>query len=247
MNPTLAHKFKSQPITGWWMSEKLDGVRAIWDGQQLKSRTGKVFSAPDWFIANLPTDQILDGELFEGRGLFQTTVGKIRAKQGDWSAIKFMVFDVVNESTLEQRQSFLNQLNLPEHCITVEQTKCTGKQHLNEYEQNILTLGGEGVMLRQPRSVYEFKRSHTLLKVKQFSSDEAVVIGHEEGMGQHQGRLGALVCEYKNKTFKIGTGFSNALREIPPAIGSLVTFSFFELTDGGIPRHPSFVAVRNYE
>src|SRR6478609_7109030 len=37
--------------TGWWMSEKLDGVRAYWDGQQFLSRQGNLYHAPDWFVA----------------------------------------------------------------------------------------------------------------------------------------------------------------------------------------------------
>jgi DNA ligase-1 len=66
----LAHRWEEQDPTGWWLSEKLDGVRAYWDGKQFISRLGNAYLAPDWFIEGLP-EFPLDGELFAGRGRFQ--------------------------------------------------------------------------------------------------------------------------------------------------------------------------------
>lgn len=232
---------------GWWMSEKLDGIRAIWTGEQLVSRNGKVFLAPEWFTNSLPKNVVLDGELFEGRGQFQKTVGKVRSAKGDWSNIKFKVFDVVNGDYFEGRQESLKTLSLPSHVEIVEQTLCESQDHLNRFEAVILGLGGEGVMLREAWSAYEQKRSASLLKVKRFQSDEASVIGYEEGQGKYAGMLGALICKFAGGVFKIGTGLTDNDRITPPAIGSQVTFSFFELTDGGLPRFPVFVANRDYE
>jgi DNA ligase-1 len=62
---------------GWWMSEKLDGVRAYWDGKQLLSRLGNVLHAPDYFTKGLPAHP-LDGELFLARKSFQKTVAIVR-------------------------------------------------------------------------------------------------------------------------------------------------------------------------
>jgi DNA ligase-1 len=53
------------------MSEKLDGMRAVWDGEGLYSRTGKPVSAPPSFFEQLPPGFALDGELFLGRKRFQ--------------------------------------------------------------------------------------------------------------------------------------------------------------------------------
>ena len=83
--------------------------------------------------------------------------------------------------------------------------------------------------------------------MKTFQTDEAVVTGHTEGKGKHAGRLGALICEYMGKTFNIGTGITDSMRESPPQTGSRVTFSFFETTEAGIPRFPSLLTVRDYE
>jgi len=106
-------------------------------------------------------------------------------------------------------------------------------------------LGGEGLMLRRAGSRYEGGRSTTLLKVKSFHDAEARVLQHQEGSGRHKGRLGALLVEMANGTrFAVGTGFSDAERENPPAVGSLITFRYQELSDGGVPRFPSYVGLR---
>lgn len=245
--PMLAKKYNGQNPKGWMMSEKLDGVRAIWDGETIKSRNGKVFNAPAWFTKGLPKGIMLDGELWGGRGLFSKTVGKVRARQGDWSTIRFMIFDTPADGEFTERYNNISALGLPYHCGIVEHTECKSEAHLNEFLNSILEKNGEGVMLRAPTSNYDNKRSNSLLKVKRFNCDEATITGYTKGTGKHTGRLGALICEYKGKTFQIGTGLSNTLRDTPPSIGSTVTFSFFEITSGGVPRFPSFIGVRDYE
>ena len=112
------------------------------------------------------------------------------------------------------------------------------RQELSRIE----SIGGEGLMLREPGSRYEVGRSTTLLKIKTFHDAEAIVIAHQDGKGRHKGRLGALVVKLADGTeFSIGTGISDKDRERPIAIGSQVTFRYQELTDGGVPRFPSFV------
>jgi DNA ligase-1 len=72
-----------------------------------------------------------------------------------------------------------------------------------------------------------------------------VVIGHQPGTGRHKGRLGAILVRLASgKEFAIGTGFSDKERERPPAVGSTVTFKYQELSDGGVPRFPSYSGVR---
>ena len=246
IQPMLAKKHTKEDPTGWWMSEKLDGVRAIWDGKNFISRNGTIFNAPDWFIKNMPKE-LLDGELWEDRGCFQETVGKVRAHNGDWSKMKYMIFDLVTDLKFEERLETLKQLDIPSHCRIVHQEKCKNASHLKKFENEIIDISGEGVMLRKAGSRYEQRRSDCLLKVKKNKTDEAVVVDHFPGKGKYVGKLGALVCEYKGKIFKIGTGLSDKLRECPPAIGSLITFSFFETTKAGVPRFPTFCAVRDYE
>jgi DNA ligase-1 len=123
---------------------------------------------------------------------------------------------------------------------------CEGLDHLKAELARVEALGGEGLMLRQPGSNYEVGRSLTLLKVKNFLDDEATVLEHLPGAGRHKGRLGALLVELAGGArFAVGTGFSDLERENPPPVGSVITFRYQELSDGGVPRFPSYLGVRN--
>ncbi len=238
-------------ISGWWMSEKLDGVRAYWDGKQFLSRQGNPFHAPDWFIEGLP-DTPLDGELWIQRKAFQRTVGIVKRqdKPDIWKELKYLIFDAPQQvGGFEDRMTFLTAtapkwknayMNVHEHL------PCTGAEHLAEELKRVEALGGEGLMLRQPQSKYAAGRSSTLLKVKTFHDAEAVVLGYQAGRGKHKGKMGAVRVKLANGTeFEVGTGFSDSERANPPAIGSTITFRYQELTDGGVPRFPSFVRIQD--
>jgi DNA ligase-1 len=252
----LSHKYTDDlDPTGYWLSEKLDGVRAIWDGVAMMSRNGNKFSVPGWFIECLPRDVSLDGELWLGRKRFDETLSIVSTQvplESGWLQMKYMVFDIPDQSgAFETRYEYLTRevarINQP-HIVLVPQTKCTGRAQLAKAMELITAAGAEGVMLRKPGSLYERKRSHTLLKAKKFLDDEATVIGHQPGEGKHTGKMGALICLTKDKVqFKVGSGFSDKQRDNPPPIGSTITFKYQELTVAKKPRFPTFVAVRNYE
>src|SRR5205807_7434506 len=123
--------------------------------------------------------------------------------------------------------------------------RCKGIEHLQAELAKVEALGGEGLMLRQPNSRYAVGRSLILLKVKRFQDAEARVLVHEAGKGRHKGRLGALLVEMANGIrFAVGTGLSDLERGQPPAVGSFITFRYQELSDGGVPRFPSYVGIR---
>ncbi len=237
--------------TNWWMSEKLDGVRAYWDGQRFISRQGNVYMAPDWFVEGLPTDIHLDGELWLARKAFQRAVSIVRRqdKNAQWKEITFVVFDApLHSGVFEERIEFvsttLQSLN-PPYARMLEQNICTSLEHLRNELARVESLGGEGMMLRKAQSRYERGRSSTLLKVKTFHDAEAKVVEHLPGTGKHKGRLGALSVELPDgKRFSVGTGFSDYEREHPPVVGSIITFRYQELSDAGIPRFPAFVRER---
>ncbi|GAA5898178.1 uncharacterized protein JCM6883_000948 [Sporobolomyces salmoneus] len=266
----LAHKFeldgKIDP-KGWWVSEKLDGVRAYWDGQTtLWSRTGKALSAPQDFLAQLPRGRSLDGELYIGRNRFDETSGIVRSLHSPrWDELKYMVFDApfLSNSPFEDRlaclESLFPSLSLEdvekeqpdkkkvESCVAlVEHKVCQGMEELKKQLVEVQNLGGEGLMLRQPGSLYVGKRSRTLLKVKTFYDAEAKVVGYEAGKGKYEGMTGSLVCQMQDgkTTFSVGSGLTDERRQSPPAVGSIITYRFFELTKQGIPRFPTFVGER---
>lgn len=234
-------------LKDWWMSEKLDGVRAYWDGKRFLSRLGNEYHAPKWFVAGLPKTP-LDGELWIDRKAFQRTVSIVRRqdKSDHWRDVRYVVFDAPEETgPFEDRLQYLAD-TLPggqhEYAEVLAQQRCKNTAHLRRELARLESLGGEGLMLRQPGSIYEVGRSDTLLKVKSFFDAEATVIDHVPGKGRHKGRLGALVVQLDDGTeFSVGTGFSDRQRENPPDRGSLITFRYQELSNAGVPRFPSFL------
>jgi DNA ligase-1 len=247
----LAHVWENDiDLAGWWMSEKLDGVRAYWDGKRFISRLGNEFHVPDWFAKGLP-ETPLDGELWVERKAFQKTVSIVRRqdKSDHWKQIRYVVFDAPAMTDLfEERLEFLADCVAgigSEFVLLHEQQRCKNLEHLHGELERIEALGGEGLMLRQPGSKYEAGRSATLLKVKNFHDADAVVVEHVAGKGRHKGRLGALVVKMPDGTeFSVGTGFSDKQRATPPPIGSTITYRYQELSTGGVPRFPSFVRYR---
>ncbi len=246
----LAHRWENDgDLRGWWMSEKLDGVRAYWDGKSFFSRLGNRFIAPDWFTAGLP-DTPLDGELWAGRKQFQKTVSIVRRQDAGkvWESIRYLIFDAPSQAgPFEQRMEFINHLfETPlAYAAAHEHQICDGLEHMQRELARVEQLGGEGLMLREPESLYEAGRSKTLLKVKTFFDAEAKVMGHQAGRGRHKGRLGALeVITPEGTNFSVGTGLSDAERDNPPVVGSIVTYRYQELSDNGVPRFPSFIGVR---
>src|SRR5450432_3831247 len=178
----LAHKWETDhDPTGWWMSEKLDGIRAYWDGEGFVSRAGNKFYAPDWFIADLPADT-LDGELWVGRKMFSRTMSIVRsgAQSDEWKQVTYVVFDAPEakggfEERLVHIEKVLKRAEAP-HARYLDHIRCEGVEHLKEELGRVEALGGEGLMLRQPKSAYMPGRSTTLLKVKTFHDAEAKVI-----------------------------------------------------------------------
>jgi len=236
--------------TGWWMSEKYDGLRGYWDGQKLWSRKGNLIHAPDYFLAELPRDIALDGELWIGHGKFEETMSIVRSETPEdrWKGVRYMVFDAPQaKGTFEQRMQFLRATVSEGNGFVrvVAQTRCQGVTQLLAERDRVVREGGEGLMLRKPESAYEAGRSPTLLKVKPYDDAEATIIAHEPGKGKFAGKLGALrVRTDDGREFSLGTGLTDADRESPPPVGTVITYRFQGLTAKGLPRFPSYLRVR---
>tara|TARA_R110000868_G_scaffold39869_4_gene138426 strand:- start:6107 stop:6865 length:759 start_codon:yes stop_codon:yes gene_type:complete len=242
---TLAHTWdetKTDP-TGWWMSEKLDGMRAVWTGKELLSRNGKTIHAPQFWLDALPKDKQLDGELYLGRGNFQKVVSVCRRMiptDNDWVKVAFMVFDVIDDG----KQAWMDRMNVAcaHPIIPTQHYLCHSVDHLREFYNSIVDNGGEGVMIRHPGMKYVIGRSHELLKVKPELELVADVIGWEPGLGKYEKMVGALRCKWQDKEFSVGSGMTDADRtsKYAPAIGSRIIVKYQCLTDAGIPRFPRF-------
>jgi DNA ligase-1 len=237
-------------ITGWLMSEKLDGVRAYWDGKQLISRGGQVFSAPLWFTKDFPPFAI-DGELWSKRGDFDIISGIVRTQKPSykWKQLTYNIFEVPNQKGgLLKRLSILEEyLNKhPNKVIKIlEQVPCKDKSHLKTFLKEVEAKGGEGVVVRNPDAPYISKRTSQALKVKSFQDTECEVMGYNEGKGKYENEVGSLICQMdNNKVINIGSGLSDAQRENPPKIGSIITFKYQGFTKNKVPRFPVFLRIK---
>ncbi|PWN40129.1 DNA ligase/mRNA capping enzyme [Ceraceosorus guamensis] len=242
---------------GYWMSEKLDGVRGHWTGKAFVSRTGKPIDAPDSLKKRLPKDVQLDGELFRDRDAFDATSGHIRSGPGgDWSSISFLIFDVTGvDKPVEERWDMARKvapdgemlvddvIKAKRSCVAfLGQVRCESKDHLVKWLRDVEAKGGEGVMLRQPGSAYKSSRSDALQKVKSFYDAEAIVVGHNKGTGRLANACGSLRLKMANGLeFDCGSGLTDSLRfAFKPEVGKIVVYRFQDLSMDGTPRFPTF-------
>ncbi len=236
---------------GWLVSEKLDGVRALWDGAELRFRSGRRVEAPAWFLARLPRVP-LDGELWLGRGRFDELSGLVRRASPDdagWHTLRYMLFELPGApGSFAERAQALERLAAAvgwEQLQVVPQRSLSNGETLERRLQEVVRGGGEGLMLHRADAPYESGRSRALLKLKPLQDEDALVIGHLPGRGRHAGRLGALQLRRADGlVFQLGTGFSDAQRASPPPLGATVTYTYRGLTPQGVPRFASFLRVR---
>ena len=154
-------------LENYLASEKMDGVRARWDGENFITRHGNLVNCPDWFKEGMP-DANLDGELWMGRGTFAQLQSVMQTKGSDWSGIKFMIFDyaILRFPTCERVQ-MLSALNLPTHVELIPHFTVTSEE-LNIAEETIIRNGGEGLCLRHKDENY---RPNNFIKVKRLFPD----------------------------------------------------------------------------
>ena len=289
--PTL---YKCDPVN-WLISEKHDGVRAVWDGINFISRGNKVYNAPDWFKQLMPEGRALDGELHCGKGGFQKVTGIVRhliPNEKNWAKVTYQVFDIPENDLvkepfskrLEILEEVVNEvckkwsnIKKPDFCPKecplqfTQHIKVKNMQHAHDIYRESITSGGEGVMLRPANSIYEYKRSKLLLKWKPTLDAEAIVIGFKEGTGKFKGKLGTFYVMLindktkipeKDKLFNLSGRLTEDFRgkykfdngkiiDMPPkdngtypVMNDIVTFTFMEYTDDGIPRQPIFQRLR---
>lgn len=247
LQPLLA---RNAPVdidpTPYLVSEKLDGVRALWDGTTLRFRSGRTVAAPAWFLAALPK-VALDGELWVARRSFDAlsaTVRRAEPVDAEWRRVSYRVFELpAGEGTFEQRADKLKAL-AGGIVVPVEQQRLHSNAALRARLQQVVEAGGEGLMLHRADAPLASGRSDLLLKLKPLADAEAVVVGHEAGKGRFAGQLGSLVLQTpEGVRFKLGTGFTDAQRRNPPPVGATVTYRYRDLTPSGKPRFASFVRV----
>jgi DNA ligase 1 len=253
LQKAIIYDERKHNINGFYLSEKLDGVRAYWNGVELLSKNGNKIYAPSWFLSNFPPFE-LDGELWTKQGDFENIQSIVLSQQEpkEWENITYNIFEVPNikgdfNARLNHLKIFLDK-NPNEFIKIIPQIKVENKEEVYKYLDEVLSKNGEGVMLKNPKLDYFTGRSKDILKVKKYFDDECLIVAYN----LEKNRLKSLVCEYinssKNKIiFNLGNGFSEEQRLNPPKIGEFVTFKYYGFTKNSKPKFASFLRVRNQE
>lgn len=236
--------------TEYLMSEKLDGVRAYWDGRQLYFRSGRIIHAPAWFTENFPA-HAMDGELWMGRAQFDRLSAAVRrqdAKDEEWRHIHYYLFEYpLALGAFHQRLKSL-ELELAQLQISwlrmIPQEAVTSTKHIQEKLAQLTAQKAEGLVLHLASAQFVAGRSANVYKLKPQHDAEAKVIAIQAGKGKYEGMMGALLLETpEGVRFKLGTGFDDAQRQSPPAIGTWVTYRYRDITSKGLPKFASFVRI----
>ena len=274
IKPMLAYKVDKKPVD-WsekvFVQPKLDGVRCIFTKDGAFSRTGKQFKnvahleedLEDFFNDN--PNSVLDGELYNHdlKHDFEKIISLVRkTKPTDedrfeaGNLVQYHVYDTIAEGVnYEDRYNWL-RINLPIYktMTLIANTTVSSYDEAKMLHNVHLAQGYEGSMLRT-NGFYEQKRSYNLQKFKDFSDDEATIVGYEAGKGKRTGTLGKFYMQDdEGNQFGCppGKGYSYKdlafMREnIHEYIGQRATFTYFQRTQAGSYRHPLFKTLRNYE
>ncbi len=237
-------------ITNWYMSEKLDGIRAYWNGKELLSKNGNKIYAPSSFTKEFPPFE-LDGELWTKRDDFESIQNIVldTNPSSKWEKITYNIFEVPNEKgnfdkRLEKIKSWLDK-NPNKIIKIIPQLICKNETDLNIYLKELLDKKAEGIILKNPNLEYFTGRSENILKVKKFYDDEGLVIGLNYSKN---GEFKSLKLKLNNGIiFNLGGGFSDIQRKEPPKIGNIVTFKYYDLTKNNKPKFASFLRIRKKE
>lgn len=238
--------------SNWLLSEKFNGMRALWCGipgkwHGLWSRQMKPIYAPEWWTAKHCVEGImLDGELFAGS--FKRTIEICRSHNSPcWGEVDYKVFDrpFYRMFCGEEGETvrFFNHPDVQKY-LTIEQLVVPeGRSRSTEFVRTemdkVIKRGGEGVMLRRPDSYWCPVRSDWLLKCKRVDDSIARVIGHTPGKGKYEGMVGALIVEDNGCVFKL-SGMTDEQRSVKIPNGTLIRYEFRGLTSGGKPCNASF-------
>jgi DNA ligase-1 len=243
--------YNDQNITGWYMSEKLDGIRGYWDGKKLYSKNQKEIITPKYFTKNFPPFA-LDGELWSKRDDFETIQSTVLDKvpSNTWKDITYNIFEVPEvkgdfKTRLEIAKKWFEE-HPNKNVNIIKQIVCKDEEHLLNYLNEIVKLKGEGVIVKDPSKAYHTGRSPYILKVKKVYDMEGIVIGYNYRPNIKV--LKSLKIKLENGVvFNLGGGFSNKQRTNLPKLNSMITFKYYGFTKRGKPKFASFLRVREVE
>jgi DNA ligase-1 len=246
---------------------KIDGIRCVTivkDENDISfySRDGAPLS--DFLTENFRSEIVknigyykgktIDGEIYCSN--FQQLMTIVMRKDVTSEAIRvrntarYAVFDVLTEDTLDERIKVLQDLPSEMYIKPVKYVTVNNDyQLLFDMSRHYIDKGAEGIIVKHPKSLYEYKRSNNWLKFKNKESLDLTIIGVEQGEGKCENALGAFILDYNGKELRCGSGFTDEERikfwnDKEKYIGKTAQISFMEKTKTDSLRHPVFEVIR---
>jgi len=247
--PVLQHAkiYKDQNISGWVMSEKLDGIRGYWDGKTMYTKQGTKLFPPKGFTSNFPPFT-LDGELWSKHQDFEYIQSTVLSHNGSWKGITYNIFEAPKAKDdfvvrLQKVKQWFQKHPNP-YARIVPQHPCLSQHDLLLYLDDVAGQGGEGVMVKDPSLEYFSGRTSHILKVKKAHDMEGTVV--HVIINPTTNTLKSLELVLDNGVhFKLGNGFSDEERKHPPLVGQQITFKYYGFTKNKKPKFASFIRIRN--
>ena len=264
--PMLAGDYTKQKVqhSSGYSQPKLDGIRCIANSKGLWTRSGKpITSCPHIWeevkdVLEANPEVTLDGELYnhelkEDFNKIVSLVRKTKFTDADLEdskrLVQYHVYDIHNSNNADVIFSIRNvDLNdsgiFKEYLHFVRTDWCDTQDQLDELYASYMADGYEGQMVRLDEK-YECKRSKSLLKRKQFITEEYDVLAVEEGLGNWSGHIKRFILRMPDGT-ECGAGVRGTQAQMKELFESNVTptwatLRYFGLTPDGVPRFPVVV------
>lgn len=249
---------------------KLDGLRMVIIEGTAYTRNGHIITAVAPILSVLPGDvrdgMVLDGEILGAT--FDETSGQVRQKHGDGQELVYNVFDIVDLDEWKARKTapmverkkvltevfsrsyrdngaFLKRLKMVPYQIMDGASTEDAFRKRDQY----LSLGYEGLMVKDALAGYVWGRTDAMFKVKKMDTADGRIIGAIEGRGKNKGRLGAFEVEFDGVVTKVGGGFTDEQRQVlwtgrDGFIGKMIECQYQNKTKDGALRFPVFIKFR---
>lgn len=236
-----AYPIDKYPIaenTEFWLTQKLNGVRATYYDGKLIARSGVPYSGLEHIINTIESSPmgayVLDGELtlMDKQGLsdneaFRVATGILNSDDVNKTTICFTVFDIIPKEDFDNKTPKVNysdrRILLDNFSEFMDSSGClrilpvlyhgTDRSKIEELLNRMVSEDKEGLMLNTDVP-YKRTRHKGILKIKRFYTMDLKIIGYEEGTGRLEGTLGAFVLEYKGNEVKVGSGFTDEQRDV---------------------------------
>lgn len=220
----------------FWLTQKLNGVRATFYNGRLISRAGVPYEGLDHIINEINfvglAGFVLDGELtlkdttgLTDNGAFRKATGIINSENVYKTGICYTVFDIIPIGGFESDKPILpysiRRMMLDELANSLKDASSvnvlpvlyegTDQQKIEEYLEQMVKEDKEGLMVNTDVP-YRRTRHRGILKVKRFYTMDLPIVRCEEGSGRLKGTLGALVLNFKGNEVKVGSGFTDEQR-----------------------------------